>query len=230
MSDHHPQHYHPQQQHPPGDFSEIAIPALTISVCTLFMMLCFFAPPVEKSQASDSETGPVLSTLGEWPFDPPVYRPESPRDALRRLDGILGDWRLNSEQETFRWSIHPAVCGNYLVFTEERTLSATGQKSGLLRIIAFDPVSEIYDVSLFGTDGRFGSGLLTVVGGNLLLTSRILLPNGAVATETEIFTPSAHELLWRVRNQTLGGEPLPDLGPIKAVRIDPFPNEAPVLL
>lgn len=213
-----------KKTHPP-DFTEIAIPVLVITLCTLFMLLCFFAPPPGGTRADDSDAPPSLS---QWPFVDPTFRPTSPKTALGKLDWLCGDWKIESELETVRWSIQPAACKNYLLFTEEGTLRPSGKIYGVLHIIAFNPVSGLYDVSTFGTDGSFGTGRMTDVGGSLVATSQILLPDGAAATMTNIYTPGANGPIRRSQNRTLGGELLPNLGPNEAVRIAPFRFRAPV--
>lgn len=209
----------------PAVIEEIAIPTLAVTFCTFFMLLCFFAPPAEGTRADDSD---ATAPLGQWPFADSVYRPISPKAALEKLDWLRGDWKIESELETVRWSIHPAACGNYLLFAEEGTLRPSGKNYGVLHIIAFNPVSELYDVSTFGTDGSFGTGRMTDVGGTLVTTSRILLPDGTDATMTNIYTPGVNGPVRRSQNRTLGGESLPDLGPDQAVRIAPFRSRAPV--
>lgn len=216
---------------------EAAVPALTLAVCTGFMLLCYMSPvPGGAKSGSPSESIARYS----WPYHTGTPTPESPSKALAALDWLRGDWLLASDIEEMKWSVQPSADGNYLVVFEQLAVTGGSEKFGVVRIIAFNPVSQIFDLFIFGSDGSFGTGRLEWLGGDpneygppmsesWLLSTRILLPDGEAATMNELFEPVKDSFIWKSVSRTVAGEPLPDLGPLKARRIAPFPVETPVL-
>lgn len=210
-------------------FLETAAPALTIFICTLFMLCCFFAPQPGDAQNNVRNDSKRPLSFSSWLYRGRNTRIPRPSAALRDLDWLLGFWRLESELETMRWSVLPSSNGNFLVFQEELILRESNERFCVLRIVAWNPVSNLYDFSIFGSDGSFGLGRMENIGGEWMLTTRILLPDGQPASMTELFRPKGDGFVWRSISRFVAGAPLPDFGPLKAERIPPFRLEPPPL-
>lgn len=199
-------------------------PALSIFVCTLFMLSCFFAPQPTNAQI-DPET-PTTRLFGKSAAPPAAKAAE----ALNALDWLIGNWRFSFALETIRWRVEPASGGNFLVVQEELTVKNTGARYAVVRIVSWNPVSELFDWTIFGSDGSVGHGQMENIGEEWMLSTRILLPDAEPAIMTELFRPlQTGGFSWRSISRAIADAPLPDLGPIDAERIAPFTIEKPLL-
>lgn len=217
-----PIRFFPGKNRPP--LPDWVLPALSIFVCTLFMLCCFFAPQPTRAQIGPETSG--STALGYRSTKPSA----SPAEALRALDWLIGNWRLASVTETLRWRVEPVSDGNFLLFQEELAIKNSDERYAVVRIVSWNPVSELFDFAIFGSDGSFGHGQMENIGKEWMLTTRILLPDGEPAAMTELFRPlRAGGFSWRSISRTVADAPLPDLGPMDAEPIEPFTIEKPLL-
>lgn len=207
--------------------------------------------------ASDGES-PLMTSgpnpPGSSPSGPnplgPLKTPDSSDSSgtpktFQTLNWLLGYWRLVSPTAEMKWGVSLTSNHHYLVIQEELRLIGSEEKFGVLRIIVKDPISNLFNVSIFGSDGSFGNGLLQngndfgasiQVGDGVaadalwILTGRILLPNGQASTMTEIFYPLPDGgFQWKSISRTVADSKLPDIGPLTAEAIPPFTSDVHVL-
>lgn len=177
-----------------------------------------------------------------WPYSPSDETPLTPAKALDALDWLSGSWRLTSKTESMDWSVGRAACGQFLTIREKVRVLHSETTVGVLRVVAFDPINGLFNVFLFGSDGSFGSGVLEYIGPGAtsgakpviddqwMLSVRVLLPTGAPATMTEIFTRiPGGGFEWQSISRTVGDDVLPPIGPLTAEPIPPVGDDSPVL-
>jgi uncharacterized protein (TIGR02246 family) len=145
----------------------------------------------------------------------------TPHERLKELEWMVGDW-LNESQDavvltTCKW----ADGGNFLV--REFTMKAQGQPvlSGTQRI-GWDPTRHQFKTWIFDTEGGFGDGYWTRIGGQWVIKAEGVRQDGQHASATNIITRLGKDRAsWKSVDRTIGGAVVPGVDEFTIVRKPP---------
>jgi hypothetical protein len=89
-----------------------------------------------------------------------------------------------------------------------------------MQIIGRDPALNELRVWTFEDDGGIGDTDVTRDGKKWVFAARGVTADGRMLTSTNLMTPiDSDSFLWQAVNRVLDGEELPDLPPVKVVRV-----------
>ncbi len=134
------------------------------------------------------------------------------------LNWMFGFWEINTGETILKINIFPSdKGGNYLIGRLERFLPNGAATGSALLIIAWNPVSELYETWEFRSDGSFGGGIMEQFGPQWTAPMKYTLFNGQFMTEVITYTPKkSGGFIWQADSRTLSDLPLPSLGPVNA--------------
>jgi uncharacterized protein (TIGR02246 family) len=138
--------------------------------------------------------------------------------SIRDLDWLIGAWsakRDDTEVHTTYewWGEKNFIRVNFAIKTKEKNITgfqmiAKDSVTGQIRSWAFDP------------DGSFGEASWTREGKKWMQDSAAVLPDGATLAATNIFTQIDNDTFtFQSVERSLDGVQLPDIGPIRVMRI-----------
>lgn len=137
---------------------------------------------------------------------------------LKDLEWLTGEW-IDSDEDSEIISI--GKWDNYKNFlTQQFTVSVEGQiiLEGK-QVIAWDPIKQRIRSWMFDSDGGFGEAWWKQEGKSWLAEYVQTLSDGTRASAVNIYTPSdATHYTWESTGREVGGELLPDIGPITVER------------
>ncbi len=135
--------------------------------------------------------------------------------ALEKLNWFIGRWQFNTEEEKFEMNVEWSPDGNYLLVHEIASSSDGNMIWSGKRIIAWNPISEIFETWVFRDDGSFGGGIMQQYGNQWSAPVKLIMANGNTTTAVNLYTPqSTGGFIWESTSRTLNGIPLPNLGPL----------------
>jgi uncharacterized protein (TIGR02246 family) len=156
-----------------------------------------------------------IAMLKEWSDD------TSSPPSLDDLAWLIGTWESEGEgpkaHVTYEWSETRAFIrskfviapnGEQIPTTAGTQVIGVDRAEGTIRAWTFDP------------DGGFGEATWTRDGDRWSIDSKGTLADGSLTTATNFLAPAGKDAFtWRSVQRKLGGEDLPDLGPVKVYRV-----------
>jgi uncharacterized protein (TIGR02246 family) len=142
----------------------------------------------------------------------------SPATFLQDLAWFAGSWK-STEPDGMKCTVEWSPSGSFLI----RTFSIPGAEGDEARegteIIGWDAEQEQIRSWVFESDGSFTERTWTPDGDRWLVLSRTVLPDGEVGSE-EITVSKVDDdkVSWSIASRSLGGETLPNIGPVTIVR------------
>jgi uncharacterized protein (TIGR02246 family) len=131
-------------------------------------------------------------------------------ERLRELEWLVGDWVDESSDSvvhgTCRWSADKHfLLRDFTIQTEGRAVMTVTQRIG------WDPLSKQIKSWVFDSEGGYGDGLWTRNGNQWMIKSTGVLPDGRIATATNILTHvGPNTARWASTERTVGGHHVPD--------------------
>lgn len=142
----------------------------------------------------------------------------TPASFFQDLAWFAGSWK-STEPDGMKCTVEWSPSGSFLT----RTFSIPGAEGDEARegteIIGWDAEQEQVRSWVFESDGSFTERTWTPDGDRWLVLSRTVLPDGEVGSE-EITVSKVDDdkVSWSVASRSLGGETLPNIGPVTIVR------------
>ena len=151
----------------------------------------------------------------------------TPREHLRPLEWLVGEWVDESENAVVHITCRWAENGNYLLRQFDAKLNGETLMSGAQRI-GWDPTARQIKSWVFEDDGGHVVGEWSNDGDRWVIKSTGYLANGQRITSTQIVTKvSPDSMIWTSVDRTVGGEALPEIDEIAIVRKPPAPGTHP---
>jgi hypothetical protein len=164
---------------------------------------------------------------GRWFYS--SVREEHPRglvhhEQLKELDWMIGEWLdENSESiihATCRWSEDQNfLLRDFVIHVRGKAVMNVSQRIG------WDPLTRQIKSWVFDSDGGHGEAFWTRDGNRWIIKSTGVLPDGRLATATNILTRTGtNTARWSSTERTLGGEVVADHNDSVMVRRPPAPQ------
>jgi len=180
-----------------------------------------------NSSAARSNFSAVLVRRdGKWLIDTmeetPVPTPPTSRDALRKLEWLVGEWNDASADDpdvnvstTFHWAADEAfLLRSFAVTRQDGTLSQGTQ------VIGWDPRTAQIRSWTFNSDGSFGDGEWTEIDEQWSIKSSQTLADGRAASGTYLLKRvDDNSLTLQLVGHEIEGEPQPATPAITVVRV-----------
>jgi uncharacterized protein (TIGR02246 family) len=131
-------------------------------------------------------------------------------ERLKELEWLVGDWVDESADAVVtaacRWSADKNfLLRDFTIHTEGKPVMTVNQRIG------WDPLSRQIKSWVFDSEGGYGDGLWTRSGDQWMIKSTGVLPDGRIATATNILTRvGPNTARWASTERTVGGEHAPD--------------------
>lgn len=159
---------------------------------------------------------------------------------LLALSWLVGAWELRANGQIFLTKIDWAPGESYLVCRDfvrpleplDGNPDATPTFAAL-RVIGWNPMSGLFQSSIFCRDGSAGTAIWQENDGVWTVSTRLVTAGGRVANSVEYFRPAAPSgFVWEATSRTFGDASLPNVGPAQARPISPeiFERIVPSLL
>lgn len=156
---------------------------------------------------------------GEWRIaqiteTAPVVEP-SPASELAALGWLEGKWRGENAKRPVALEISPAQNGNFL--TIKYAFGENGDEGTSTEVVGYDAAEDRVRSWTFDSGGGFSEASWQPDGGNWLLVSKSVNPDGTRGSSQLEIRPAADGRSFTVEgyNRESGGVPMPKLGPIK---------------
>ncbi|MDO5581830.1 MAG: hypothetical protein Q4G69_11935 [Planctomycetia bacterium] len=146
-----------------------------------------------------------------------ILKNSAASQALSALDWMLGSWKFSLESGTLLSRIERSKSENYLLredrFFDRQSVLIHEEKT----IIAWNPVSELFETWTFRSDGSFGGGIFEQFGNQWSAPVKMILFDGQSSTANNIYTPQeTGGFIWESISRTLDDLALPDIPPTAA--------------
>jgi uncharacterized protein (TIGR02246 family) len=155
----------------------------------------------------------LIAIAREWPGD---------GLSLRDLEWLIGTWEAKRDETvvrtTYEWTANKS-------FIRARfSITQNGETQTGMQMIGKMPSTGGLHVWTFEDEGGIGDADITRDGKKWVHNARGATADGRVVTATNILTPiDADSFVWQSVERTLDDEELPDLPPIKVVRVKAKP-------
>jgi uncharacterized protein (TIGR02246 family) len=155
----------------------------------------------------------LIAIAREWPGD---------GRSLRDLEWLVGTWEAKRDgtvvSTKYEWTANKSFIRAQFSITQD------GQTQSGMQMIGKMPSTGGLHMWTFEDAGGIGDADITRDGKKWVHAARGSTADGRVLTATNILTPiDADSFLWQAVERTLDDEPLPDLAPIKVVRVKAKP-------
>jgi uncharacterized protein (TIGR02246 family) len=142
--------------------------------------------------------------------------------SLRDLEWLIGTWEAKRDgmvvSTKYEWTTNKSFIRCNFSITKD------GDTNTGMQMVGKDPSAGLLKVWTFEDEGGIGETDVTRDGKKWVYTARGVTADGRVLTATNIMTPlDADSFLWHATARTLDDEELPDLPPIKVVRVKAKP-------
>ncbi|MDO4587160.1 MAG: hypothetical protein Q4C95_07675 [Planctomycetia bacterium] len=142
---------------------------------------------------------------------------KTPKTALDALNWLEGTWSIQTGTTEIRTHVVRSSGGNYLFCFDQIRLEESKEWFSVFRIIAWNPISELFNESIFFRDGSIGNATWERYDASWVVATKVILADGRNVTAINVLTPiQPHGFNWRSESRTVDGFPLPDLGPVVA--------------
>jgi uncharacterized protein (TIGR02246 family) len=140
--------------------------------------------------------------------------PETPHDALKELDFLLGRWVDEGEGSRVETHIRHAPSGAFLIRSfAVQTQEGIDQEG--TQVIGWDPRAKQIRSWTFNSDGSFGDGIWTKSGDEWLIKSSQTLADGGAASGTYVLSKENDDTLQlQLIGHTVNGAPQPAADPV----------------
>jgi uncharacterized protein (TIGR02246 family) len=150
-----------------------------------------------------------IAIAREWPGD---------GLSLRDLEFLIGTWESKKDgvsvSTKYEWTTNKSFIRCHFTITQD------GKSVGGTQIIGKDPATGALRVWTFEDAGGIGDTDITRDGKKWVFTARGATADGKVLTATNFLTPiDADTFTWHSVERELDDEELPDLPPVKVVRV-----------
>ena len=151
-----------------------------------------------------------MGLLREWAEGP----------SLQEIAWLVGSWTSRSDdaevKTVFEWTEDKTFLrGRFTTKHKDRTASG-------FQIMALDPATKSLRSWTFETGGGLGQAAWTRTEKGWTAKTTAVTPDGEKVTATTELTPiDSNSFTWKSTDRTIGGEKVPDVGPIKVVRDEP---------
>jgi uncharacterized protein (TIGR02246 family) len=149
---------------------------------------------------------------------------ESPGDGLsvRDLEWLIGTWEAKRDGTVvttrYEWT------ANKSFLRCQFSVRQDGQTYGGMQMIGKDPSTGLLHSWTFEDSGGIGGADITRDGKKWVHEASGVTPDGRVLAATNLMTPiDADSFLWQTVERSLDDEPLPDMSPVKVVRVKAKP-------
>jgi uncharacterized protein (TIGR02246 family) len=164
---------------------------------------------------------------GRWLYS--CVREEHPtglvhNERLKELEWLVGEWLDESSdsviQETCRWSEDKNfLLRDFVIHIEGKPVMNVTQRIG------WDPLSKQIKSWVFDSDGGYGDALWTREGNQWIIKSSGVLPDGRIATATNLLTRTGlNSARWASTQRTTGGQAITNHHESVMVRKPPRPQ------
>ncbi|MFZ1935085.1 MAG: SgcJ/EcaC family oxidoreductase [Thermoguttaceae bacterium] len=149
------------------------------------------------------------------------YVPGSNEDYLKDLEWVIGDWAIDAKDRPlrlhFEWMAQRNFIKNTYILTKDGKETLTGGQ-----IIGWNPKLGRIVSWHFDAQGGFGDDVWTKDGAKWVIEATGVFRNGSESAAVNIVTPiDANSFTWQSVKRTLDGVSLPDVKPVKIVRVHP---------
>jgi uncharacterized protein (TIGR02246 family) len=145
-------------------------------------------------------------------------------ERLKELEWLVGDWLDESSDAVVHATCRWTADKNFLL--RDFTVQAEGKPvMTVTERIGWDPLSKQIKSWVFDSEGGYGDGLWTRNGDQWMIKSSGVLPDGRIATATNILTHvGPNTARWASTERTVGGAHAPDRFENLMVRRPPPPQ------
>jgi uncharacterized protein (TIGR02246 family) len=151
----------------------------------------------------------LIAIAREWPGDGVT---------LRDLEWLIGTWEVKRDgthvTTKYEWTTNKTFIRSHLSITQDgRTVTG-------MQMIGKMPSTGGLHIWTFEDAGGIGDADISRDGKKWIFSARGSTADGQVITATNIMTPlDGDSFLWQTVERTLDEDPLPDLPPVKVVRV-----------
>lgn len=144
--------------------------------------------------------------------------PPKENEHLQALKWLIGEWVDEDEDSKIvtksDWDKYKNFLTMHFVVTVEGKMVLEGKE-----IIGWDPIQNKIRSWVFDSDGGFGEGTWRKEGNTWVVESKQILDDGRRASSINVYTPmSENSFKWESTGREVGGELLPNLGPVTVER------------
>jgi uncharacterized protein (TIGR02246 family) len=137
---------------------------------------------------------------------------------IEALAWLVGSWSDQSEEAAFAAEISWTKNRTFLNFNFKADAENLDELEGV-QVIGWDAAGGTIRSWMFDSDGGFGEGTWTHDGKNWMVKFRQTLPDGRVATATNVYTLiDDNKISWRSIGRKVGDEFLPNVDDVVLVR------------
>jgi len=149
------------------------------------------------------------------------YVATSNEDYLKDLEWLVGDWNPAAKELPLRLNFEWMAQRNFIKNTYTATKDGQSALTGG-QIIGWNPKRGRIVSWHFDAQGGFGEDVWTKDGAKWVIEANGVLRDGSESTAVNIITPiDADSFTWQSIKRTLDGVSLPDMPPVKIVRMQP---------
>lgn len=159
---------------------------------------------------------------GEWLInqirDVDIAAAPDQHQHLKELEWLIGEWVDQDEDveihTSYRWDTSKNFIFEKFSVTTEGDLELEG-----MQVIGWDPIRKKIRSWIFDSDGTFGESSWTKKGNAWVNETVQTLADGSLASSINIYTPiNSNSYSWESSDREVGGQLLPDIGPITITR------------
>jgi uncharacterized protein (TIGR02246 family) len=221
-------------------FAENKGAKLTVTVTSARMIAPEVALEEGISEVTPTEGGPpsvaafsavLVKQDGEWYFESvreSVAHPPSNAAHFESIEWLLGEWTGEAAKgESARAAYAWAENRNFIVSTFATTLNGVPVVGGT-QWIAWDAIDKQIRSWSFYSGGGFGEAVWTQSGNTWSISITARTADGKKVTGTNVVTRTDNDhATWQMTKLTVDGKPMPDLPPVKMVRVkfEPKPDK-----
>ena len=145
--------------------------------------------------------------------------PGADGDYLKDLDWLIGDWTVAAKDRPlvihFEWMAQRNFIKNTYIVTKDGKSTMTGGQ-----IIGWDPKLGHIVSWHFAAEGGFGHDVWTRNGSTWVIEATGVFRDGSESAAVNVVTPiDANSFTWQSLKRTLDGVKLPDIAPVKMLRV-----------
>ena len=149
------------------------------------------------------------------------YVPGSNEDYLKDLEWLIGDWTIDAKDRPlrlhFEWMAQRNFIKNTYILTKDGKETLTGGQ-----IIGWNPKLGHIVSWHFDANGGFGDDVWTKDGSKWVIEATGVFRDGSESAAVNMVMPiDANSFTWQSVKRTLDGVSLPDVKPVKIVKVHP---------